>query len=100
MLFRQVVGSEDNCLTLNVYSRALLSGDKVQLGLLPVMVWIHGGAFLFGSGSDFFYGPQRAMNQAIVLVTINYRLGPLGFTRGTDKNGLQCPANLGLEDQR
>ena len=64
------------------------------------MVWIHGGAFLFGSGSQFFYGPQRAMNQPIVLVTINYRLGPFGFTSGTDKDGSQCPANLGLADQR
>ena len=48
-----------------------------------------------GSGSDFLYGPHRAMNESIVLVTINYRLGPLGFLSGED-----CPLNIGLHDQR
>ena len=43
-----------------------------------VMVWIHGGGFGFGSGSREFYGPDYLVEQDIVLVTINYRLGPLG----------------------
>ena len=91
------MGHEDNCLTLNVYSRALKEADP----MLPIMIWIHGGAFLVGSGSDFFYGPRRAMNQNIVLVTINYRLGPFGFARGTDKEGKErLPYNLGFLDQR
>ena len=48
-----------------------------------------------GSSSDFLYGPYRAMNESIVLVTINYRLGPFGFLSGGD-----CPLNIGLHDQR
>lgn len=93
------MGHEDNCLTLNVYSRA--NGQAAVDPLLPIMIWIHGGAFLVGSGSDFFYGPRRAMNQNIVLVTINYRLGPFGFARGTDKEGQErLTHNLGFLDQR
>ncbi len=65
---------------------------------LPVVIWIHGGAFSIGSGSDFLYGPQRAMNEPLVLVTINYRLGPLGFANSPDSN--QLTPNLGLYDQR
>lgn len=46
---------------------------------LPVMVWIHGGAFLEGSGDTNIYGPEFFMkNGNVILVTINYRLGPLG----------------------
>ena len=109
VLFRDVIGEEDNCLTLNVYTRGFSGlkssrveeqlqeeeGEKTKSSLLPVLVWIHGGGFAFGSGSDSIYGPERAMNQAIVLVTINYRLGALGFLQAES-----CPANLGLHDQR
>lgn len=42
------------------------------------MVWIHGGAFVGGSGNEQFYGPQYFMTEDIVFVTINYRLGALG----------------------
>ena len=102
------MGHEDNCLTLNVYSRANWKVLEEQGGerggkedpLLPIMIWVHGGGFMVGSGSDFFYGPRRAMNQNIVLVTINYRLGPFGFARGADKEGKErMPHNLGFLDQ-
>ena len=42
------------------------------------MVWIHGGAFVFGSGSSEIYGPEYLIERDIVLVTVNYRLGALG----------------------
>lgn len=42
------------------------------------MVWIHGGAFLFGSGDDLLYGPDYLLKEDVVLVTMNYRLGPFG----------------------
>jgi cholinesterase len=93
-----VIGAEDNCLTLNVYTRGVGGdgdGSSRDGGLLPIVVWIHGGGFSIGSGSDFFYGPYRAMDEPIVLVTINYRLGVLGFATGPG-----IPANLGLLDQR
>ena len=60
------------------------------------MVWIHGGGFFSGSGSNTQYGPEKAMNEEIVLVTLNYRLGPLGFMCTSD--GVM-PGNLGLKDQ-
>ena len=45
----------------------------------PVMFWIHGGAFSFGSGSDAMYGPDFLIEQNLLVVTINYRLGPIGI---------------------
>lgn len=48
--------------------------------LRPVMVWIHGGAFMMGSGNGDtdFYGPEYFLDKDIVLVTINYRLDVFG----------------------
>lgn len=43
------------------------------------MVWIHGGAFAVGSGNAFLYGPDHLVGAGVVLVTLNYRLGALGF---------------------
>ncbi|MXY86978.1 MAG: carboxylesterase family protein [Chloroflexi bacterium] len=80
--------SED-CLYLNVWTPGL---D----GARPVMVWIHGGAFTIGSGSEDYYdGANLASRGDVVIVTINYRLGALGF--------LNLPAlgetNFGMRDQ-
>lgn len=66
--------SED-CLFLNVWRPA---GAKPG-AKLPVMVWIYGGAFLFGSGADQTYSGTQFANQGVVLVTINYRVGRFGF---------------------
>ena len=45
------------------------------------MVWIHGGGFIMGSGNGetYLYGPKYLMDKDIVLITINYRLGPFGM---------------------
>ena len=65
--------SED-CLYLNVWTPALDDASR------PVMVWIHGGAFTLGSGSEALYsGEHLATRGDVVVVTINYRLGVLGF---------------------
>ena len=67
------VMSED-CLTLNVYSPAADGARR------PVMVWIHGGAFIMGTGSIPLYdGASFAARHDMVVVTVNYRLGMLGF---------------------
>ena len=81
--------SED-CLTLNIWTPAADSAKR------PVLVWIHGGAFASGSGSLPWYSGERfAANGDVVVVSINYRLGALGF--------LCLPGvsdgNLGLLDQ-
>jgi para-nitrobenzyl esterase len=65
--------SED-CLYLNVYTPSHASTDR-----LPVMVWFHGGGFTQGSGSLPSFGGDALARKGVVLVTINYRLGPLGF---------------------
>lgn len=72
LLLNKTNGSDD-CLYLNVYTKNL-KNDKI----LPVMVWIHGGAFVTGDGGDTMYGPDYYLRKDIVLVTINYRLGVLG----------------------
>lgn len=46
--------------------------------LLPVMVYIHGGGFTFGSGDDDTYGPDYLVERDVVLVTVNYRVGIFG----------------------
>jgi len=78
----------DDCLNLNVWTP-----DPGAAGL-PVMVWIHGGAFANGSGAVAQYAGDRFARDGVVCVTINYRLGADGFLLLEDG-----PANLGLLDQ-
>ncbi|XP_028159051.1 venom carboxylesterase-6 [Ostrinia furnacalis] len=95
MLFDTYKGDED-CLFLNVYSPALpdkLTGYNPKLA---VMVWIHGGAFTMGSGNAFLYGPDHLVSAGVVLVTLNYRLGALGFLSLEND---EVPGNMGLKDQ-
>uniref|UniRef100_A0A6P7GDK2 Cholinesterase-like n=1 Tax=Diabrotica virgifera virgifera TaxID=50390 RepID=A0A6P7GDK2_DIAVI len=63
------------------------------------MVWIHGGAFVTGSNKSSFYGPEFLITEDIVLVTINYRVGFLGFLH-LDDTSLDVPGNAGLKDQQ
>ncbi len=87
--------SED-CLSLNVWTPAL---DRKRR---PVMVWIHGGAFTIGSGSQALYdGSVLARRGGVVVVTINYRLGPLGYLRLVDLTNGKIPASgsEGMLDQ-
>ena len=62
-----------------------------------VMVWLHGGGFHMGSGGTDLYGPGYLMEEDVVLVTLNYRLGPLGFL-SLPQGGVS--GNAGLKDQR
>ena len=67
-----VVGAED-CLTLNVFRPA-------EKGIYPIMVWIHGGGLSTGSsGFSLYSAPYKLVEQGIVVVSINYRLGMFGF---------------------
>ena len=65
--------SED-CLTLNVWSPARRSTER-----LPVMVWLHGGGFSKGSARMPIYDGANLAMKGVVVVTLNYRLGFLGF---------------------
>jgi para-nitrobenzyl esterase len=68
----QLPASED-CLTLNVFTEDLTHNAK-----RPVMVWIHGGGFVNGSGSAELYDGSQLAKRGVVVVTINYRLGRFG----------------------
>ena len=68
--------SED-CLYLNVYTPTLPGGDEGGDGRLPVLVWIHGGGLTQDAGRN--YDPAKLAADGVVVVTINYRLGALGF---------------------
>nr|AAX58712.1 pheromone-degrading enzyme 2 [Antheraea polyphemus] len=83
-----ITGNED-CLYLNIHTPNISSDAS-----LPVMVFIHGGAFMYGEGS--VYDPIYFMDYDMVVITFNYRLGPLGFLSTADD---VIPGNNGLKDQ-
>ena len=84
----------EDCLALNVWAP-----EAGAAGAKPVFVWIHGGAFVAG-GSDPYDGAALAKLGDMVVVTINYRLGVLGFVNFGEALGLpDIPSNLGLRDQ-
>ncbi|MGY0499354.1 carboxylesterase/lipase family protein [Nocardia sp. FBN12] len=86
---------DEDCLYLNVWSP---STDDARR---PVMVWIHGGGYNMGSASQpIFDGGQLARRGDVVVVTINYRLGPLGFMKLDEVTDGAIPAtgNEGLLD--
>lgn len=63
-----------------------------------MFVWIHGGGFIFGSGSTLLYGPDYLVEKDVVVVTFNYRLSIFGFLSLKDPK-LGVPGNAGLKDQ-
>lgn len=83
---------------------------------MPVMVWIYGGGFQFGEASRECYSPDYLLREDVVVISINYRLGPLGTNDDTwkkkhifnislpgflclDDPELDVPGNAGLKDQ-
>ncbi len=78
----------EDCLNLNIWT------PNLETSGLPVMVWIHGGAFANGTGAISIYNGARFARDGVVCVTINYRLGVDGFLFMGDGIG-----NLGLLDQ-
>jgi para-nitrobenzyl esterase len=98
----ELTGSED-CLYLNVYAPRFEPG-AVPTGerLLPVMVWIHGGGNTIGL-ADFYNGGHLAVRENVVVVTVNYRLGPFGWLRhaalrGPDDGPAARSGNFGTLD--
>ncbi len=88
VLIPEIAIPGEDCLNLNIWS------PDLGQARLPVMVWIHGGAFTNGSGSGPTYDGTRFARDGVVCVTLNYRLGADGFLYLGD--GI---ANLGLLDQ-
>ena len=82
--------TDEECLFLNVWTPGCDDARR------PVLVWIHGGAFALGTGASPIYdGSRLARRGDVVVVTLNYRVGPLGFSYLPQDGGV----NLGLQDQ-
>ena len=92
------VPQDEDCLYLNVWTPSATVGDA-----LPVMVWIHGGAFFAGSAnSPPFYDGRRLARAGVVIVTLNYRLGLMGFFAHpalSAESATGTSGNQGLHDQ-
>lgn len=91
-----VIGAED-CLFLNVYTPKTPPDSK-----LPVMVWLHGGSFLNGAGSDYD-GRLLSESGPVVVVTVNYRLGAFGAMHLPELDAARPgvpPGNDGIRDQQ
>lgn len=88
--------SED-CLYLNVRTNNLGKEEPK-----PVMVWLHGGSHQTGAGNDVFYQANGLVKKGVVLVTLNYRLGPFGYLAHpalSQEDPNQVSGNYGLLDQ-
>jgi para-nitrobenzyl esterase len=88
--------TSEDCLTLNVWTPA----ERTKP--LPVMVWIHGGGHMWGSGREAKLDGTRLAQKGVVLVTINYRLGALGFMAHpelTAESPHHASGNYGILDQ-
>ena len=89
--------TSEDCLTLNVWTP-----DTAQSAQLPVMVWFHGGGYTNGAGSQGTYEGTKLARRGVVIVTVNYRLGALGFLAHpalTAESPLHSSGNYGLLDQ-
>ena len=90
-IWNSTVGSED-CLNLNIWTPKTDNDEVVNSVKYPVMVWIHGGSNM--SGNSNFYNPsQLVKNHDVIVVTINYRLGPFGWFNHPSINELSNEIN-------
>jgi para-nitrobenzyl esterase len=90
-------GKSEDCLYLNIWTPAKLATDKV-----PVLVWIYGGGFSFGSTSEPVYSGEKLAQKGVVLVSVAYRVGQLGFLAHPElsaESSDHVSGNYGLLDQ-
>ncbi|WP_427918741.1 carboxylesterase/lipase family protein [Streptomyces sp. cg40] len=90
------VAKSEDCLNLNVWTAATDPGER-----RPVLVWVHGGRFLFGHGSSSHYDGSSMAGKGIVVVTINFRTGVFGFLAHPElsrESGHDASGNYGLLD--
>lgn len=90
-------GMSEDCLSVNVWTPARTSGER-----LPVMVWVYGGGFTYGSGSHPTFDGEALARRGIVVVTLNYRMGLFGFMAHPQlsaESATRSSGNYGLQDQ-
>ncbi|XP_031781566.1 venom carboxylesterase-6 [Nasonia vitripennis] len=88
---RKIYIGDEDCLQMNIYTPLLDTNAEKA-----VLLWIHAGGFNYLSGDDGVLGPDFLIEKDIILVSFNYRLGPMGFLNTGDVN---APGNMGLKDQ-
>jgi para-nitrobenzyl esterase len=101
-----LASASEDCLYLNVFAPDKHGdkgddGKKAKAKNLPVMVWLHPGAFQYGESDDF--DPTNLVDQGVIVVTVNYRLGALGFMAHpalTAESPNASSGNYGLQDQQ
>jgi para-nitrobenzyl esterase len=89
-------GKSEDCLYLNIWTPAKSPKEKI-----PVLVWIYGGGFSFGSTSEPVYNGENLAKKGVILVSIAYRVGPLGFLAHPElsaENPKHGSGNYGLLD--
>lgn len=88
-------GKSEDCLYLNIYAPVVPEGEK-----LPVYVYVHGGGFATGSGSELMFDGTNMARRGVIVVTFNYRLGAFGFLALNSLAAEQgTTGNYGLLDQ-
>ncbi len=93
-------GVSEDCLFLNVWTPATLTGSERPAAALPVLVYIYGGGFNEGSGAVPVYNGANLAKKGLVVVNVNYRVGSLGFMAHpalTSEQG--ASGNYGIHDQ-
>ena len=91
-VMKQAPPQSENCLSLNIYIADTISESPSK----SVMLFIHGGGYMMGEGASYD-GSYLALSGDVIVVTINYRLGALGFFSTDDD---ESPGNYGLKDQQ
>lgn len=86
---------DEDCLFLNIFSPAKTEGCSAQTRGSPVVIYIHGGNFVKGSGDEKPFDGEAYCRRGVAFITINYRLNVFGFYA----DGKNCKGNLGLYDQ-
>ena len=86
----------EDCLSLNVWA----SSDTRPGDRKPVLVWLHGGAYVLGSGSQPLYDGRRLAGDGVIVVTVNYRIGAFGFLdlSSFSSSRQRFDSNIGLRD--
>lgn len=87
--------ADEDCLFLNVWTPS----EATSADARPVMVWVHGGAYVLGAGSQPLYDAAVLVDSGVIVVTLNYRLGVFGFADfSSASSGSGIESNLGLRD--
>lgn len=82
--------TSEDCLYLNIWTPAYNDTFDISAKSLPVFVWIYGGRFTGGSGDVLIYDGTGLASKDIIVVTLNYRLGPFGFLAHPELSGGLC----------